>query len=505
MIRARSALALLPALLATTPSPAPDPARAPEARPAASVSRSAELEARLAATVSRMAALATVRDLTALGPRMGGTPSGDRAAAYVAARLRDLGVSVEVTLDPEQEVHWESSWTVEQGGTALASAWPWGFSPSLARTSAPLRADLRAGPEGEEPVRLSREQAAGAVILTARPIREVYKDYARDGVLALLTDAPRDPNRFTDWSPIEPIPRALRENAKDRHPPVFALSYNDGARLRRALLDPAGASVTVALEATVGPGRPRSVLGTLPGAGRRADRTVLLCAHGDSDSGGPGADDNASGVAALLEVARALAAHRDELPADRPAVVLAVWGSEYDSTQAWIRARGTDLPGLQAVLNYDQCGAGAERDALYYEGNDIPFVAPLLKTLEKVARDYAGQEGFWGAHTSVPALGGTDAYAFLPRRHKGIGLATRDIAATTIFTAAWGRPDRRRQTAGWTCPGWPDGDDLLIDYTPQYHSSGDTPDRTTEREPWNMERCARLALLGVYRLMISTE
>ena len=31
----------------------------------------------------------------------------------------------------------------------------------------------------------------------------------------------------------------------------------------------------------------------------------MYCAHGDSDAGGPGANDNASGVAVVLEMARA--------------------------------------------------------------------------------------------------------------------------------------------------------------------------------------------------------
>lgn len=466
------------------------------------------LERRLAASVSRAAVLASVRDLAALGPRMGGTPSGDRAAEYVAARMRDLGLGVEVTVDPELDVHRESSWTVELDGAPLTSAWPYGFSPSRARATGPLRADRRAGPEGEAPAPLLPGVVSGAVILTDGPAAAIAEQCARDGALALLTDAPRDPNRFLEWSPIEPIPAALRGAVRDAGMPIFAISWSDGARLRRALQQADAASparVTIQLDATAGRGRPRSVIGTLPGAGRRADQSLMLCAHGDSDSGGPGADDNASGVAALLEVARALVLHREELPADRPAVRLIVWGAEYHSAEAWIGSHHDELPRLQAVLNYDQCGAGAERNALYYEGNDIPFNAPLLRMLSAIAQDHAGQEGFWADHTSTPALGGTDAYAFLPRAHKGVGLVTREIPATTIFTSAWGTPDRRRQTPGWISAGWPTGDDLLIDYSPWYHSSGDTPERTTEKEPWNMERCARLALLGLYRLMSFTE
>ncbi len=47
---------------------------------------------------------------------------------------------------------------------------------------------------------------------------------------------------------------------------------------------------------------------TLPGRGRAADEVLLVGAHYDTVRGSPEADDNASGVAGLLELSRALAA-----------------------------------------------------------------------------------------------------------------------------------------------------------------------------------------------------
>ena len=53
---------------------------------------------------------------------------------------------------------------------------------------------------------------------------------------------------------------------------------------------------------------PDAVPDTLPAAAHQG-ATLLLCAHYDSVPGSPGAGDNASGVAVLLETARALARH----------------------------------------------------------------------------------------------------------------------------------------------------------------------------------------------------
>ncbi len=51
---------------------------------------------------------------------------------------------------------------------------------------------------------------------------------------------------------------------------------------------------------------PINILARIQGSDAASDRAVLLCAHYDSVGAGPGASDNASGVAALLEIARVL-------------------------------------------------------------------------------------------------------------------------------------------------------------------------------------------------------
>ncbi|MGH9868254.1 MAG: M28 family peptidase [Candidatus Polarisedimenticolia bacterium] len=454
-------------------------------------------ERRLASRVSRDRALEMVKRLVTEGPRMGGTPSGDRAAALVAAWLKEAGLPVDVVDDPPRLVHEETAWTVELAGKPLASAWPYGYSPSLPLAAYPIALDDALPAEGAQP----GKPLAGRVLLTSRGL-EVLKPAAEAGAVAVLTDHPADPNRFVDWAPIVEIPRMLRQQGKEAAIPMFGLSYRDGQALRTAAAA-APLTVSISLVSSVREGRPRTVIATLAGAGARREEVVLVCAHGDSDSGGPGADDNASGVAALIELARALAqaAAAGELPSDRPQVRFAVWGSELHSSHAYIRSHEAELARHLAVFNYDQAGFGSARDALYYEGNDVPWNAPLLRTLESIAGDHAGQSGFWTIHTSNPSLGGTDMYVFLPQRYQGTASTDLKIPVTTVFTAAWDRPTIVEQTPGWQSAGWPETGPLFVDYSAYYHSSGDRPERTTEVEPHNMERCARLVLLSILRLM----
>ncbi len=451
------------------------------------------VEKEVASFVSRHGALALVRELAALGPRTGGTAKGDRAAMLIAGRMRDLGLGVTVVDDPETSVHEALAWSVRVEGRPIASAHPWINSPSFPATSLTLVADPAARGAAPEP----GDALRGSAVLTSRG-GNAHAALIDQGAAAILTDHPGTEERYADWA-------FIGEQQEGSRIPVFGLSFHDGERLRDLLRGEGETRMTLALEARNGSGRPRTVVGTLNGGGPAARRTIIVCAHGDADGGGSGADDNASGAAATLEVARALgrAARGGLLPPDRPRVLFMIWGKEYHSSEAWVRANGETMKGVLAVLNYDQVGTGAQRNALYYEGNDIAANTALLRAIESVAVEHAGDEGFWTEHTSCPSMGGTDAYAFLSGRQGGTSDMDLEIAATTIFTAAWDRPRKMTQTEGWASSGWPKGEDVVIDYSRFYHSPADTPANTTEAEPHNIERAARLAVLTIRRLMIA--
>ena len=214
------------------------------------------------------------------------------------------------------------------------------------------------------------------------------------------------------------------------------------------------------------------MIATLPG--REPGPYYLVCAHGDSDSGGPGADDNASGVATVMEIARAYA--QGIRVGQGPAAAL------FDQVRRVGRGvpigahvhrdrKGSELKQLRGVFNFDETGTGAERDAIYFESNDVPWNETILRTLEAVAADYAGRPGFWTEYTTNPSQGGTDSYAFLPKQYRGTGQTSLQIPSTTIYTAAWDKLAELDQTPGWESKGTPDPKKLKIDYSLYYHSS----------------------------------
>jgi hypothetical protein len=448
-------------------------------------------EEAFAAGVDDVALRRYVRELVAFGPRMGGTPSNDKSAAYLAGYFKNLGLEVEVAEDPPKLAHWEDSWRVElEDGSGIESAWPMGFSPSVAQ---PADGELLMVPNLRQAT--PSEQWRGKVIYTPGEIGEAYAVIVKSGHLprAILTSAPNDPARYVDWSRIGSLPARA-----DNPVPAFAVSYVDGRTLASAAQSRRRARV--ALASTTREGRPRTVVATL--RGRDADKYFLVCAHGDSDSGGPGADDNASGVATVMEIARVYAdlVRTGRVPAPKYSIRFAVWGSEYHSSKAFIEREGERLKHAQGVINFDETGTGAERDAIYFESNEVPWNETLLRTFERVGADYTGRPGFWGEYTTNPSQGGTDSYAFLPRQYKGQGYTPLQIPSTTIYTAAWDKLADLPQTPGWESPGTPDPKTLKIDYSLYYHSSGDTPENTTEREPHNMVRAVKVTGLALMRL-----
>jgi aminopeptidase YwaD len=461
----------------------------PRAQPAAPRHQA---ESVFAAAVNEQRLREAVKELVALGPRMGGTPSGDGAAASLEKAFGEAGLAARVVSDPPLLAHWEESWRLELGGGRVETAWPFGYSPSVEPVEAPLLflEDLAAAKPGPE--------WRGKVIYTRSSVGRAYSAIARNShrPVAIVTSHPSTPDKYVDAARLGSLPART-----DNPVAVFAVSYRDGQALEAAAAR--GEPVGVALESRVAKGEPRTVIATLEG--RQPDRYYLICAHGDSDSGGPGADDNASGVATVLEIARVYASLITAGQLARPEVSLrfAIWGTEYHSTKAYVTREGAALDRLAGVINFDETGTGAERETIYFESNDVPWNAPLLRTLAQVGADYRGKPGFWPEYETNPSQGGTDSYVFLPRQHRGTGDTTLRIPSTTIYTAAWDGLETLQQTKGWETPGSPHPAQVKVDYSRYYHSSGDTPENTTEREPQNMVRAVKAAGIGLLRLAFS--
>ena len=182
----------------------------------------------------------------------------------------------------------------------------------------------------------------------------------------------------------------------------------------------AGAGYEVARQTYVAEGVASSNLEvTLPGR-TRGSEIVLAGAHYDTVPGSPGADDNASGVAALIEIARALRDSRCERTVKLVAFVneeppFFCWGEMGSRVYARAaRARGDDI---RVMLSLEMLGCysdapGSQRYppplGLFYPqaGNFIGFVSNLRsrRALREVVRAFKAASDFPAESLASPAI-----------------------------------------------------------------------------------------------------
>lgn len=433
-------------------------------------------ERALAATASESRMVETVRTLVGFGTRAYGSPSNHRAAEWLAGAFREAGLEAEVRKDTPRSWYLPASWEVRASSVAAV-----GEAKPL-ETAWPLTGSSGKG-EGD----LALEAAPGAVCLASG--RRLTPE-AAEGCIAVLYDGRTSKS---GW------PMLGRMRGKWTIP-VFAVSSREIDPLRKRLAAGEKVHVSFSLETQSGNDPGETVLATLPG--KDHSKYVLFCAHGDSDSGGPGADDNASGVAIVLEIARAAAAAVKTGAIPQPAWDLrfAAWGGEMISSRQYAAAMEKDSAHLEAVFNYDQAGFGSSKDALYVEPDDLEVNRGLITVVRAVMKDHLGEAGFPEHAASIKSQGGTDSYVFQNTRQPGSTL----YPAVTLYTSAWDREEEVKVTDGFPPLNWYSGEKpgmVTVDGDAFYHSVGDTPEHTTDTEPFNMGWCARVGLLSVLRLM----
>ena len=121
----------------------------------------------------------------------------------------------------------------------------------------------------------------------------------------------------------------------------------------------------------------------------------------------------------------------------------------------------------------------------------------MRSELFAVLQAHEGKKGFPERFATNGSQGGTDSYVFSESKP----FRTDARPAVTLYASAWDRPRELRRTPGMPGESWNDGDVVHVDHDDFYHSAGDVPENTTDREPWNMGWCARAGWLGVLRWM----
>lgn len=189
--------------------------------------------------------------------------------------------------------------------------------------------------------------------------------------------------------------------------PVIALSGQSGEQLLQ-LLRNGTVRVRVESKAAFSKKTGTNILATRRGS---STETIVLGGHYDSVSAGPGAVDNATGIAVILELARITAQQQPSKSivfAAFDAEELGLVGSRYyvdHLTDAEIRD-------LRAMLNFDMLGGGSGPLLLGGDGNVALLGRSSAKELGIDARNFQLSGGAGSDHESF-ARRGVDTVFFL--------------------------------------------------------------------------------------------
>lgn len=264
-------------------------------------------------------------------------------------------------------------------------------------------------------------------------------------------------------------------------PPLARLALT--AELRSQLEAGLADSATLTIRGRERDLRALNVLGRLEGSDPVLRReAVLIGAHMDhlGRPGGvlhPGADDNASGVAALLEIARAFAASPVR---PRRTVLFAFWTGEEEGrfgSGHYVRHPRWPLAATTAYLNLDMIGH--------------PWTPADLRALAAEAKAPAGfLEGLDPAHFAEP--GPSSAHRDLGPVLRRAGLGT-GLSLHLDWTDGRSGGSDYRDFARRGLPFVR----FFGSYFPEYHGPGDTLDKL---DPEQVKRMARLVLATAWLL-----
>jgi aminopeptidase YwaD len=297
-----------------------------------------------------------------IGPRPAGTQSERQAAEYLAAQFRQYGYAVE--FHSFQFPFFEARRVdVQVGGQAIRGQ---ALFFSAATPAAGLEGDVVVAGIGQ-PADFEGKRVNGAVVLMERgtiPFREKVVNAAARGAAAAVV--------YNNQPGI--ISGTLQRRSEI---PAVSISQDDGRRLAEAAQQ--GRVRMRLLVDTVF--ETRTTVNVVAGKRgvTRPEEIIVVGAHYDSVPAAPGANDNASGIAAILEAARVLANVRLNRTVQFVAFAAEELGLYGSSAFAGERRQG-----VVAMLNLDMVGWG-ERLMIGASGRDESVVDAAERVAQRLS------------------------------------------------------------------------------------------------------------------------
>lgn len=376
---------------------------------------------------ARFSGTEALKQVQALAGRIGSRPSGSPAAASAAAYIRDqfAAMGYDARLEPYKATSFVERSSklvltkpqqIELTAAALVNSGAGSVSGQVAYSGLGRPADF---PAGGLQGKVALVDRGGGLTFQAK-----MENAVAGGASAVIIANDRQGELRGS------LPRAATV-------PVVSVLQVDGQRLQEFIRQ-GPTAVTITVDATLTAREGANVVATAGSAPNR--KMVIIGAHYDSVAAGPGANDNASGVASVLQLAAATRGRT--YPFD---LVFVAFGDEevgLVGSKQYVSAMSSQQRSqLVAMLNFDMVGVG---DAMQFGGEQL-----LAGQARQIARD--------------------------------LGYKTEEMSA---------RDGRSSDHASFVDAGLP----AVFIYRsddPNYHTALDTPDRIV---PANLEAAGTIAL-----------
>ncbi len=290
-----------------------------------------------------------------VGGRVTGSPQARAASGLIHAALKDAGYANARFEEYPLEARWQrgpASGRIVSPIERAIVVGSYGWAPGTAgETAAPL-VDLGA-PVSAEAIPLDRVRGAAVLVDPQKSGPDpsfvmraaIAKRLAGAGAAAMLIPSDK-PDRMVYTSAFGFYPRAPL--------PVVSVAKEDAALLERLLSKgPVRIALDVRNTFDTTPYRERNVIADLPGSDPSGE-IVLLGGHFDSWDPAQGADDDGSGVSAVLEAARVL---KTLGVGPRRTIRFAFFSGEEQAclgSRAYVVAHEKELDRLKTVLIMDE-------------------------------------------------------------------------------------------------------------------------------------------------------
>jgi hypothetical protein len=323
----------------------------------------------------------------------------------------------------------------------------------------------------------------GKIVLTSSKVKNVFgRAVGKEGAVGIISSwsvpdhdyLNRHAGDFPDQVGWMELPSGETEGA---HQFAFAISARRAQELRTLIDQGKVVRVRAVVDAEVGPGQLETVSGLIPGS-TYPEEEIVVTAHLDHYR--PGANDNASGSAAILEMARTLRQliRDNEMPPPLRTIRF-MWVPEYYGSCAWLSKHLQDPVKRLADLNFDMVGENALKTdsvvaACYTSDSNPSFMNAVTESILEFVNRF-----------------NDDRYPVQMDLFIGSGGGTRNRASWRMIPFVSGSDHdlfNGLKMAATTLTAWPD------DF---YHSSEDTLDKV---DPTQLHRAVVMGLAAVTTL-----